>query len=259
VIVDTNVSLGLWPFRRVPGDTPVDLVARLKRRGVVQAWAGSYDGVFHRDLSSANERLAKTCETAGSGFLLPFGAVNPNSPGWREDLRRCHEVHRMPGIRVHPNYHSYGLDHPAFAELLSEAHGRGLMVQTVLALEDERTQHQLMRVPPVDAAPLAGLVSKLSGLRLLILNRQRNPVGEGLRNLASAGEVYFDFAMTEGAGCVEELASTVSVERVVFGSHAPFQYFESALLKIKEAGITGGRESAILAGNAKRLLGGERR
>jgi hypothetical protein len=58
---------------------------------------------------------------------------------------------------------------------------------------------------------------------------------------------------------VEELASTVSVERVVFGSHAPFQYFESALLKIKEAGITGGRESAILAGNAKRLLAGERR
>jgi predicted TIM-barrel fold metal-dependent hydrolase len=256
MIVDTNVSLGLWPFRRLPGDRPADLVARLKRRGVAQAWAGSFDGVFHRDLSSANARLAGACETAGRGFLLPFGAVNPNAPGWREDLRRCHEVHRMPGVRVHPNYHGYGLDHPAFAELLRDAAARGLIVQLVLTLEDERTQHPLLRVAPVDPAPLAALVSKLPGLRLLVLNRQRNPAGEALRGLAAAGQVCFDFAMTEGAGCVGELAAAVPAGRVVFGSHAPFQYFESALLKIRESGITGGQESAILAGNAKRLLAG---
>lgn len=254
MIVDTNVSLGLWPFRRVPGDTPADLVARLKRRNVIQAWAGSFDGVFHRDLTSANARLANACETAGAGFLVPFGSVNPKSPGWREDLRRCQEVHRMPGIRLHPNYHGYALTDPAFADLLREARERKLIVQLVLALEDERTQHPLMRVRPVDPAPLAQILGSHPGLPLMVLNRVRDPNGQALAELARAGDVYFDLAMIEGAGCAGALMSLISPQRMVFGSHAPFQYFESALLKLKESAISGEQESAILQGNAKRLL-----
>jgi len=70
-MIDVNVSLGPWPFRRFPGDTPSDLVARLKRRGVTQAWAGSFEGVFHRDTSAANARLAKTqyCSLYGFGHV----------------------------------------------------------------------------------------------------------------------------------------------------------------------------------------------
>lgn len=253
-MIDTNISLGLWPFRRVPGDTPAQLVAQLKRRKVTQAWAGSFDGVFHRDLTSANARLAKACEAAGAGFLLPFGSINPKAPGWREDLRRCEEVHRMRGIRLHPNYHGYTLADPVFADALREARDRKLIVQLVLALEDERMQHPLMRVAPVDPEPLARILRSVRDLRLVVLNRQRNPAGESLVELARAGEVYFDLAMIEGAGCAGELMSLVSAQRMLFGSHAPFQYFESALLKIKESGITGPDETAILAGNATRLL-----
>ena len=254
MIVDTNVTLGLWPFRRLPGDTPGELVARLKRRNVIQAWAGGFDGVFHRDLTSANARLAKACETAGPGFLLPFGSVDPKSPGWREDLRRCHEVHRMPGIRMYPNYHGYDLNDPVFAAALGESRDRKLIVQLALTLEDDRTQHPLMRVPPVDPAPLAKIVRGLPGLRLVVLNRTRSPSGEALIELAHSGEVYFDLAMIEGAGCAGALMSLITPQRMVFGSHAPFQYFESALLKLKESGIAGEPEAAILAGTAKRLL-----
>lgn len=253
-MIDTNVSIGPWPFRRFPGDTPPDLAARLKRKGVIQAWAGSFEGVFHRDLSAANARLARACETAGAGLLRPFGSINPASPGWQEDLRRCHEIHRMPGIRLHPNYHGYKLSDPAFRALLSAAAERKLVVQLVLSLEDERTQHPLMPVPPVDPGPLGAVAGKVPGLRLVVLNRNRIPADTGLLQLVQAAEVYFDIATIEGAGCVATLVEAVSEARVVFGSHSPFQYFDSALLKLKESGIHGSTETAILTGNAKRLL-----
>src|SRR5262249_34048486 len=42
--VDVNVNLSRWPFRRLKGDEPAELVAKLRSQNVVQAWAGSLDG-----------------------------------------------------------------------------------------------------------------------------------------------------------------------------------------------------------------------
>ena len=74
------------------------------------------------------------------------------------------------------------------------------------------------------------------------------------KKIAAAGNVYFDIAMVEGVGGVAVLASDVSPQRVVFGSHFPLFNFQSAALKIKEAGLSAADEKAILEDNARRLL-----
>jgi predicted TIM-barrel fold metal-dependent hydrolase len=254
LITEVNVSLSRWPFRRLTGDEPAALAAGLRKRNVSQAWAGTFDGIFHKDLSAANARLAKDCRTHGAGFLLPFGSINPKLPDWQEDLRRCHEEHKMPGIRLHPNYHGYKLDDPAFRELLRLASGRKLIVQLALTMEDERTQHPLMRVPPVDIAPLSGVIKSSPELRLVVLNCYPAFRIEALKELSSSGEIYFDFAMVERIGAVSRLAAQVSFPRVLFGSNSPLYYFESALLKVRESGLTQAQSNAVFAENASRLM-----
>lgn len=237
MIVDVNVNLSRWPFRRVKGDETPELVEMLRTRGVVQAWAGSLDGLLHKDIAGVNARLAAECRRFGEGFLLPFGSINPTLPDWEEDVRRCAEEHRMPGIRLHPNYHGYTLEDPVFARLLKLAEERRLIVQIALKMEDERTQHPLMRVPPVDASKLAG------GPRLVILNGP-----------APAAEGCVDFAMVEGVEGVAKLAGRIGMERLLFGSHFPIFTWESARLKVRESFPDEQAALEQMARNARRLL-----
>lgn len=251
-MIDTNVDLFEWPFRRLAGDDPADLVARLGKRGVTQAWAGSYEALLHRDVEGVNARLAAACRTHGANFLVPFGTVNPKQPDWQEDLRRCQEVHKMPGIRLYPSYHAYTLDDPVVAELLGLAARRKLVVQVALSMEDPRTQYPLMPVPPTSPAPLANLIEQTPGLRLVVLNGH----GAGRRGGAppQAANLYFDIAMVEGVGGIGRFVTRVGASQVVFGSHFPFFNFGSAVLKVQEAGLTDEQTHAILEGNARALL-----
>jgi predicted TIM-barrel fold metal-dependent hydrolase len=254
MIIDTNVNLSRWPFRRLPGDETPDLVARLRKRDVVQAWAGSFDGLLHKDIAAVNARLAADCGTHGKNFLVPFGSINPKLPGWQEDLRRCAEEYRMPGIRLHPNYHGYAVTDPALAELLHLAAGRGLIVQMVLSMEDIRTQHPLMRVPPVDISALPQLLHLEPSLRLMLLNWTPAPRGPQVQSMLDKSTVYLDIATVEGIEGVARLAEHVAPDRILFGSHYPFFSFDAALLKMKESGLAEERQKAIFEGNARRLL-----
>jgi len=254
MIIDTNVNLSRWPFRRLAGDETSDLVARLRKRNVTQAWAGSFDGLLHKDIGGVNSRLAADCRMHGKNFLVPFGSINPKLPGWQEDVRRCSEDYKMPGIRLHPNYHGYALTDPVFAELLHLAAGRRLIVQLVLSMEDTRTQHPLVRVPPVDISALPRLIESEPTARLMLLNWGMALRGQQLKPLVGYVMVCFDISMVEGIEGIARLLERVPPERVLFGSHYPFFVFEAALLKMKESGLPEDQQKAVFEGNARRML-----
>ena len=255
MIIDTDVYLSRWPFRRLEGDEPAKLLAKLRQRKVAQAWAGSFDGLLHRDIAGVNIRLAQACRADGQGMLVPFGSINPKLPDWQEDVRRCQEVHKMPGIRLHPNYHGYKLDDPVFAELLRLATSRRLIVQLVEGMEDERTQSPLMRVEPVDITPLAEVVKSIAGLRLELLNCTSHINREQFRAALDAGKVYADISMVERVAGLARYVQNIPLPRVLFGSYYPYFDFESALLKVQESGLDDAAQKAICEENARRLLG----
>jgi len=256
-MIDVNVSLSHWPFRRLPDDEPERLAARLRSLGVAEAWAGNFDALLHRDFGAVNARTAEICGRFGDGLFRPVGILDPTLPDWPEELRRCAEVHAMRAARLHPNYHGYGLDHPAFAELLDEAGRRGLVVQIAVRMEDERGLHPLLKdMPPTDLAPLVPLLDRPGRPKIVLLNALKNAGGAGLpRELPKAENVWFDIAMLEGMTGLGRLVDQLGAERILFGSHAPFFVAEAVGLKLKESPLSAENAEAIQRGNAQRLLG----
>jgi predicted TIM-barrel fold metal-dependent hydrolase len=245
-ILDTNVNLGHWPFRRLPLDETEKLVTKLRSLGITKALAGSFEGVFHRDLTSANARLIEEC--ARFPGLVPVLSVDPSKPGWERDLDAAESA-----IRLHPGYHGYSLDHPGFAELLLASAERGLLIQLAVALEDPRTQPERMRVPEVDLTPLPEAMAKVPQAKVQLLNwKGRGALTNALKAIPN---LSVDTALADGTNAVAALVKTFGPDRVLFGTHAPFLIPEAALVRVHEGALGESDLRAVIRASADRLLG----
>lgn len=248
-IIDSNVSLFQWPFRRLPCDTADELATRLRSHRVVTALAGSFEGLLHRDVRGVNARLAKACSEHPG--LIPVGCVNPGLPGWEDDLKECAERYAMPGVRLHPNYHGYSVEDEVFGRVLELAARSGLFVQMAVAMEDTRTQHPLVQVPDVDFGPLPSIVKDVPGVQVQVLNlRPRGTMAE----FKDSDSIVFDTARADGSDGVAKLINAVGVERVLYGSHSPFLIPEAALIRVHESNLSVENLRRILRDNIGRLI-----
>ena len=261
-IIDTNVHLFQWPFRSLKYARTEALVAKLRKHRITKAWAGSFAAVLEKQLDGVNRILAEECRARGDGMLIPIGSLNPAWADWEEDLRRCHEQHHMPGLRLYPAYHGYALDDSEFVRLLAAAAKRDLLVQIVLRLEDERVHHPTIIVPPVDVSPLTGALTKVPDAKVQLVNSAGPLLANNVVSLVKETKVAFDIAATEGNGGVGKLIEgtnpsyrgAIPVERLLFGSHAPYFPCESALLKLFESPLDREQLEMLMRGNASRLI-----
>lgn len=264
-LIDTNVNLMEWPFRRLKYGETGALVSKLRSHRITQAWAGSFEALFHKDIDGVNSRLVEACRKNGEGMLLPFGTVNLAWPDWEEDLRRCHEVHGMRGIRIYPSYQTFDLAQPDFPQLIQQIAKRNLILQIVGDMEDSRNHHPIVLTRNVDMEPLVDILKKEPKAKVQLLywnHRIGNPLMERFVKETTA---VFDIARIETSGGVGKMISgntwsgpahPVPVERVLFGSHAPYFPVEANILKLFESPLTLEQATAIMEGNARRFMNG---
>jgi len=261
-IVDTNINLFDWPFRALKYRDTTALVAKLKKHRVIEAWAGSFEALLSKDLGGANTRLANECLTHGPGFLIPFGSVNLAWPDWEEDVRRCHEIHRMPGLRIYPSYQPFDLDHPAMASLLRMTAERDLILQVVFGMEDPRVHHPIINVGPVTLSPLLRAMERTPNAKVELLHFSGSSPGRDLALFMTNPNTIIDISRLEGNGALGRMVGTITglpsaqipVERIAFGSHAPYFPVETAILKLIESPLDAQQLQAVIQGNARRLL-----
>ncbi len=252
-ITDTHVYLGHWPHQRLASEEPEKLAEHLHRAGISRAWVGSFDGLFHKDIAGVNQRLADTCLRIGEESFIPFGSVNPTLPDWEDDLRRCQEVHRMPGVRLHPNYHGYTLDDPRFNRVLEIASKRSLVVQIVAWMEAGKHFLLSPHVERVNLAPLAPVVARHPKVKLVIANGFSLANEAEIRPLLLAETVWFDFGRADSGRDLRNLVEQASHGRVVFGSGAPLHEVPQVIRTMEQSRLSNSDWQAIALDNAARL------
>jgi len=250
-ITDTHVYVGDWPHRELGGRNAADLPALLRRNQVTQAWVGCFDGLFHKDIAAVNERLAKFCTQQSETKLLPFGTVNPMLPDWEDDLCRCHEKFRMPGIRLHPGYHGYTLDDPRFAKLLLLATERRHIVQLVARLDEAPHKWLSPRFTQVELSPLVEILPTLPELRLLIFGGNVATYDKATSTIAGMNQVYCDF---KGTVSGSKLTGRTLISRTVFASAVPLHPIASLLKQLQTERMDRVQRRAIAFETAARLI-----
>jgi predicted TIM-barrel fold metal-dependent hydrolase len=262
-IVDTNINLFEWPFRRMKYGETKSLVTKLRRHRITQAWACSFDALFSKSINEVNARLAEECRINGEGVLIPFGTVNISWPDWEEDLRRCHEVYRMPGIRLYPTYQCFDFLHIDFPRLVNLATERGLIIQIVGDMEDSRVHHPIVLTRDVKFDPLVDIMRKNPHAKIELLNWNKRVSRELQKKFVLETKVMFDIAYIESVGAVGKLINgntwhgqetSVPVERILFGSHAPLLPVESSIIKLFESPLTLEEMQAIMGLNAHHFI-----
>ncbi|OYW70085.1 MAG: hypothetical protein B7Z21_00150, partial [Verrucomicrobiales bacterium 32-60-5] len=203
-------------------------------------------------LDQFRDRLRATVLTLCETVLTP-AAIEPAALAARVEAAAAMFARAADErvIRLHPNYHGYDLQAPAFRQLLPLAAKHRLLVQLVIQMENERTQNPQVRVAPVDLKPLSGILQEMKEPRIMLLNANAAML---LRHLQECPNVWIDFAMIEGVGGVENLLKTWPLERLVFGSFAPVFYWESARLKMQESALSAAQTKAVQWQSASALL-----
>ena len=87
-VIDTNVSLFHWPFRRLPLDEVNELCAKFQQLGITEVWAGSFEALLHRDLRTVNERLLRACQNREE-LIQEQGDLNEKTLKMDSDLAIC--------------------------------------------------------------------------------------------------------------------------------------------------------------------------
>ena len=168
----------------------------------------------------------------------------------------------MPGIRIYPGYQPFDLDHPGMESLVKMISERDLVLQVVFGMEDPRVHHPIINVGPVTFAPLLKAVKGTPNAKVELLHFSASIRDEELSQFLAQTNLVMDISRLEGNGAVGRMIGSVQglpsarlpVDRVVFGSHAPYFPVETAILKLIESPLDVQQLQAIMQDNARRLL-----
>ena len=259
MLIDCNSYVGHWPFRQLRDNTCSGLLERMDACGVAVSVVSNLNGVFYKNTQHANQELYDEIfsDKRFGKRIVPFSVINPAYSGWKKDFEICRTRLGMKGIRLHPLYHRYQLDHPACVELVRMARDHNLPLALSLRLVDARTSSWLDIEQEWALKDLFPLFNAVPDAAYLILNvANSTALREEEQTLFNKTNIILD---TSGRNISDlgQLLGQFGKEKFAFGTHAPLLDYYTGLLRIEalqENEADSETKDLLRSGNIKRFL-----
>lgn len=242
MIFDINAWVGTWPFRHLTDSDAHGVAGRMVRAGIDRAVVSSIEAIFHRNPQPLNERLAESLEPF-DGKLLGAATINPIFPAWEDDIRDAHEKLGFRAVRLFPQYHDYDVAGSLAKKVVAMCAERHLAVFIPQRVEDVRQHHWMDPGKEVSLGGIADLVAAVPDATVIVPNA-RGIVDSPLWTRAELRERrwYVDTSLTEflyglhysvdRANPMRGFFDDGGADHLLFGTHQPFSYAASALVKL---------------------------
>jgi predicted TIM-barrel fold metal-dependent hydrolase len=158
-------------------------------------------------------------------------------------------------VRLLPNYHAYNLDSAAGLGVLRWCAARGVPVMLPQRIEDRRQQHRWDKANDLvwnDIAPALRAQENLQVLLTNWLGLDATAILEaGLRECVLIDFARYDAILFQN---LQPLLHELGAQAIAFGSHAPFNYYAPALVRLETIPVSPAERAQIAAGNCARFL-----
>jgi predicted TIM-barrel fold metal-dependent hydrolase len=255
--IDVNAYLGHFAFRQLRHNTAMGLLQLMDRKSIDRAVVSSASAITYRNPQAGNEEVAAEVKDHRDR-LIPFAVLNPFYAGWPDDLKTCHEAFKMSGIQLYPKWHNYRLSDRSCLDLVQAATERGMVVSIPGRVEDVRQRSWLIDVPEVPLPEIVALVKACPQARFLLVNGLgyvNSPLGRKDSGLPANYVIELSRLSALLANEIGQLLTQLGADRLVFGTGMPFNYPESALLKLEVLEASKEDKEKIRWRNAAKLLG----
>jgi predicted TIM-barrel fold metal-dependent hydrolase len=253
-VIDVNVFVGAYPWRKLPGSSPESVLAAMERVGVREAWVTHLPSLFWKDPAQGNGWLYQTAEKIPP--FRPVPVVHPGLPRWEADLDQA--LRRgVPAVRCDPGYLGLAPTGGEMLRLIAATGDVGLPLQAVVRLEDGRGRHPLDVAPELTPAIVRTWVRSDPRARFIITHADREFI-EQVHFGATPEEqarIWWDISWVWGPpeDHLALLLATVGGSRFLFGSGQPLRLAETPLARLDLLDIAPSDLRAIVTENATTL------
>jgi predicted TIM-barrel fold metal-dependent hydrolase len=248
--VDVNCLLGHWPFRKILRNSFEDLQKVHAQNGIAYGYVSSINSILYHDPFEGDEELHEIIKGSAYKHVL---TVNPDLPGFKDDIRRGIEEFGIKGVRIYPCYHGYSLRDHCVQDLCETMKEYGLPLFITIRMEDERLSY-LFHAFPIEMEDIASFINMNKEVTMVLLNIRYSEVLALKDTINTHSNVFFDTSgLKDLLFVVEKLMKEIKPEKLLYGSLHPLYCLKSSLLLVEKAEIDGTVKDMILGKNASFL------
>lgn len=253
MIIDINTFYGHWPFRKVPCESMEDISANAEKNQIESMIISSTNAIFYQDHFEGDEELAA---------VLPDNAyqaitIDPSQPYFAGDLRLGIEQFRIKAVRIHPEYHNYGLLDSCVTRLFDVLDEYKLPLLMTNAMEDPRALHALPQ-KALRADEVASMIIRNRKIPVVITNVGFGDYRTYKGIVEEYGNLNFDTSGLKFGllNVIETVINEVGIPatHLLYGSHFPLHCRESTLNYFKMDPVPEAVKQLVLSENAKRIF-----